>query len=167
MWVRLYSCTQIGRAVSDPSILPDLIITWLSPITEFQTTPKPFDITPQTQDPQSLRPSHDTIHCCCCRKTYQENRSIPYPLGFSWSRRNPKSISLLPPLLQPFLLPQQTPLHSPLLLLHTLYPNMSASALLKSRVARPSYLSKLAKAEDLIEHFPHNSWIVSRLKNLR
>jgi hypothetical protein len=39
---------------------------------------------------------------------------------------------------------------------------MSASALLKSRVARPSYLKKLAKAEDLIEHFPHDSWIVSR-----
>jgi hypothetical protein len=45
-----------------------------------------------------------------------------------------------------------------------LYPSMSASALLKSRVARPSYLKKLAKAEDLIEHFPHNSWIVSLSK---
>lgn len=38
---------------------------------------------------------------------------------------------------------------------------MSASALLKSRVARPSYLQKLCKAEDTIKYFPHNSWIVS------
>jgi hypothetical protein len=45
-----------------------------------------------------------------------------------------------------------------------LYPSMSASALLKSRVARPSYLKKLAKAEDLIHHFPHDSWIVSQSK---
>jgi acetyl-CoA hydrolase len=36
---------------------------------------------------------------------------------------------------------------------------MSASALLKSRVRRPSYLKKLAKAEDLIEFFPHGSYI--------
>ncbi|KAI9925034.1 hypothetical protein ASPWEDRAFT_120053 [Aspergillus wentii DTO 134E9] len=36
---------------------------------------------------------------------------------------------------------------------------MSASALLRSRVKRPSYLSKLAKAEDLISHFPHGSYI--------
>ncbi|GMF77699.1 unnamed protein product [Aspergillus oryzae] len=36
---------------------------------------------------------------------------------------------------------------------------MSASALLRSRVRRPSYLKKLAKAEDLIEFFPHGSYI--------
>lgn len=36
---------------------------------------------------------------------------------------------------------------------------MAASALLKSRVRRPSYLSKLAKAEDLIDLFPHGSYI--------
>lgn len=36
---------------------------------------------------------------------------------------------------------------------------MAASAMLKSRVRRPSYLSKLAKAEDLIDLFPHNSYI--------
>lgn len=36
---------------------------------------------------------------------------------------------------------------------------MSASALLRSRVRRPSYLSKLAKAEDLVDHFPHGSYI--------
>jgi acetyl-CoA hydrolase len=36
---------------------------------------------------------------------------------------------------------------------------MAASALLKSRVRRPSYLKKLAKAEDLIDLFPHNSYI--------
>ncbi|KAF2472895.1 nagb/rpia/CoA transferase-like protein [Lindgomyces ingoldianus] len=36
---------------------------------------------------------------------------------------------------------------------------MSASALLKSRVRRPSYLKKLAKAEDLIDMFPHGSYI--------
>ncbi|KAL4889327.1 hypothetical protein BDV59DRAFT_186650 [Aspergillus ambiguus] len=36
---------------------------------------------------------------------------------------------------------------------------MSASALLKSRVRRPSYLKKLAKAEDLIDLFPHGSYI--------
>lgn len=36
---------------------------------------------------------------------------------------------------------------------------MAASALLKSRVRRPSYLNKLAKAEDLIDLFPHNSYI--------
>ena len=36
---------------------------------------------------------------------------------------------------------------------------MSASALLKSRVRRPSYLSKLAKAEDLIDLFPHGTYI--------
>jgi acyl-CoA hydrolase len=36
---------------------------------------------------------------------------------------------------------------------------MSASALLKSRVRRPSYLNKLAKAEDLIDLFPHGSYI--------
>ena len=34
-----------------------------------------------------------------------------------------------------------------------------ASQLLRSRVRRPSYLSKLAKAEDLIDLFPHNSYI--------
>lgn len=34
-----------------------------------------------------------------------------------------------------------------------------ASALLRSRVRRPSYLQKLAKAEDLIDLFPHNSYI--------
>jgi acetyl-CoA hydrolase len=36
---------------------------------------------------------------------------------------------------------------------------MAASALLKSRVRRPSYLNKLAKAEDLIHLFPHGSYI--------
>jgi acetyl-CoA hydrolase len=36
---------------------------------------------------------------------------------------------------------------------------MSVSALLKSRVRRPSYLKKLAKAEDLIHHFPNGSYI--------
>jgi hypothetical protein len=36
---------------------------------------------------------------------------------------------------------------------------MSASALLKSRVRRPSYLKKLAKAEDLMHHFPNGSYI--------
>ncbi|THC92437.1 hypothetical protein EYZ11_008103 [Aspergillus tanneri] len=36
---------------------------------------------------------------------------------------------------------------------------MAASALLKSRVRRPSYLKKLAKAEDLIDYFPHGSYI--------
>lgn len=38
-------------------------------------------------------------------------------------------------------------------------PKMAASALLKSRVRRPSYLNKLAKAEDLIDLFPHGSYI--------
>lgn len=37
--------------------------------------------------------------------------------------------------------------------------SMAASALLKSRVRRPSYLNKLAKAEDLIDLFPHGSYI--------
>ncbi|KAJ5819983.1 hypothetical protein N7474_005574 [Penicillium riverlandense] len=36
---------------------------------------------------------------------------------------------------------------------------MAASALLKSRVRRPSYLKKLMKAEDLVHHFPHGSYI--------
>ncbi|PGH33582.1 acetyl-CoA hydrolase [[Emmonsia] crescens] len=36
---------------------------------------------------------------------------------------------------------------------------MAASALLKSRVRRPSMLSKLAKAEDLIHLFPNGSYI--------
>lgn len=36
---------------------------------------------------------------------------------------------------------------------------MAASALLKSRIRRPSYLNKLAKAEDLIDLFPHGSYI--------
>ena len=36
---------------------------------------------------------------------------------------------------------------------------MSASALLKSRVRRPSYLNKIAKAEDLIDLFPHGTYI--------
>jgi hypothetical protein len=36
---------------------------------------------------------------------------------------------------------------------------MAASALLKSRCRRPSYLKKLAKAEDLIDLFPHGSYI--------
>jgi len=36
---------------------------------------------------------------------------------------------------------------------------MEASALLKSRVRRPSYLKKLAKAEDLIHHFPNGTYI--------
>lgn len=36
---------------------------------------------------------------------------------------------------------------------------MAASALLKSRVQRPSMLKKLAKAEDLVHHFPHGSYI--------
>ncbi|KAF2771861.1 hypothetical protein EJ03DRAFT_325118 [Teratosphaeria nubilosa] len=36
---------------------------------------------------------------------------------------------------------------------------LEASALLKSRVRRPSYLNRLCKAEDLIEHFPHNAYI--------
>jgi acetyl-CoA hydrolase len=36
---------------------------------------------------------------------------------------------------------------------------MSASALLKSRVRRPSYLKKLAKAEDLLHHFPNGAYI--------
>jgi hypothetical protein len=33
------------------------------------------------------------------------------------------------------------------------------SALLKSRVRRPSYLKKLAKAEDLLHHFPNGAYI--------
>ncbi|KIW04440.1 acetyl-CoA hydrolase [Verruconis gallopava] len=36
---------------------------------------------------------------------------------------------------------------------------MAASQLLKSRVRRPSYLSKLAKAEDLLHLFPNGSYI--------
>ncbi|KAJ9633251.1 acetyl-CoA hydrolase [Exophiala oligosperma] len=36
---------------------------------------------------------------------------------------------------------------------------MAASALLKSRCRRASYLNKLAKAEDLIDLFPHGSYI--------
>jgi len=35
---------------------------------------------------------------------------------------------------------------------------MSASALLKSRVRKPSYLKKLAKAEDLIDLFPNGTY---------
>jgi acetyl-CoA hydrolase len=42
---------------------------------------------------------------------------------------------------------------------HILPHSMAASALLKSRVRRPSYLNKLAKAEDLIDLFPHGSYI--------
>ena len=36
---------------------------------------------------------------------------------------------------------------------------MAASALLRSRVKRPSYLNKLAKAEDLVNLFPNGSYI--------
>lgn len=36
---------------------------------------------------------------------------------------------------------------------------MSASALLKSRIRRPSYLTKLAKPEDLVSLFPHDAYI--------
>lgn len=36
---------------------------------------------------------------------------------------------------------------------------MAASAILKDRIRRPSYLNKLAKAEDLIHHFPNNAYI--------
>lgn len=36
---------------------------------------------------------------------------------------------------------------------------MAASAALKARVPRQSYLKKLAKAEDLIDYFPHGSYI--------
>ncbi|KAJ6172479.1 acetyl-CoA hydrolase Ach1 [Penicillium chermesinum] len=36
---------------------------------------------------------------------------------------------------------------------------MAASALLKSRIRRPSYLNKLAKPEDLIDLFPHGTSI--------
>jgi len=36
---------------------------------------------------------------------------------------------------------------------------MAASALLRSRVKRPSLLSKLAKPEDLIDLFPHGTYI--------
>ena len=35
----------------------------------------------------------------------------------------------------------------------------TASAALKSRVRRPSMLKKLAKVEDLIDYFPHGSYI--------
>ena len=35
----------------------------------------------------------------------------------------------------------------------------AASQLLRSRVRRPSYLAKLAQPEDLIDLFPHNSYI--------
>jgi acetyl-CoA hydrolase len=35
----------------------------------------------------------------------------------------------------------------------------TASALLKSRVRRPSMLKKLSKAEDLLEHFPHGAYV--------
>lgn len=38
---------------------------------------------------------------------------------------------------------------------------MSISAALKARVRRPSYLKKIAKAEDLIHHFPNDAYIVS------
>jgi len=37
--------------------------------------------------------------------------------------------------------------------------NMSVSAALKSRVRRPSYLKKIAKAEDLLHHFPNGAYI--------
>ena len=36
---------------------------------------------------------------------------------------------------------------------------MSASAALKSRVRRPSYLNRIAQAEDLIELFPHGTYV--------
>jgi hypothetical protein len=39
--------------------------------------------------------------------------------------------------------------------------SMSVSAALKARVRRPSYLKKIAKAEDLIHHFPNDAYIVS------
>jgi hypothetical protein len=38
---------------------------------------------------------------------------------------------------------------------------MSVSAALKARVRRPSYLKKIAKAEDLIHHFPNDAYVVS------
>lgn len=36
---------------------------------------------------------------------------------------------------------------------------MSVSAALRSRVKRASYLKKFAKAEDLIDLFPHGSYV--------
>jgi acetyl-CoA hydrolase len=36
---------------------------------------------------------------------------------------------------------------------------MSVSAALKSRVRRPSYLKKIAKAEDLISLFPNGAYV--------
>ena len=36
---------------------------------------------------------------------------------------------------------------------------MTASAALKARVRRPSYLKKLAKTEDLIELFPNGAYV--------
>ena len=36
---------------------------------------------------------------------------------------------------------------------------MAASALLRNRVKRPSYLNKLAKPEDLVDLFPNGSYI--------
>lgn len=36
---------------------------------------------------------------------------------------------------------------------------MSVSAALKARVRRPSYLKKIAEAEDLIHHFPNDAYI--------
>jgi len=36
---------------------------------------------------------------------------------------------------------------------------MSVSAALRSRVRRPSYLNKIAKAEDLLHHFPNGAYI--------
>lgn len=36
---------------------------------------------------------------------------------------------------------------------------MAASAVLRNRVKRPSYLNKLAKPEDLVDLFPNGSYI--------
>jgi hypothetical protein len=150
--------------VSDPSILPDLSITWLSPITELQTTPKPFDITPQTQIRNLSGRLTIRDPLLLSREVGGPKRpidTVPYPLKVLGRLENPKSIPSSLLLSLHFPNKHLSTLHS----LRTLYPSMSASALLKSRVARPSYLKKLAKAEDLIEHFPHGSWIVSQLKN--
>lgn len=56
-------------------------------------------------------------------------------------------------------LPTLPPLLDPLLSSLFFVVIMAASALLKSRVRRPSYLNKLCKAEDLIDLFPHGSYI--------
>lgn len=111
-----YFCTSVGQMGREmqscnPSILPNLDITWLSSTTELHSLPSQLTSLPRPQIRNLSGVSrHDPLRSCCLsRETVDlpRDRSIPYPLKLLGRREKSQSRFLfsLPLHIHPILLP--------------------------------------------------------------